>query len=136
MPLHGATASLSDYLFNSNLNLNVKLKFQLESSVSGPGVTVTVTKQHEAQRGWGVLWLPLAGAVSRLSFVSALLLPQVLQTISEATGTASAWVVHIQVARGKSTAVESGTSESRAAARGVRGFKFTVVPVPLPVVSG
>jgi hypothetical protein len=73
-------------------------------------VTVPDWKQHEAQRGWRVLWLPLAGAVFRLSFVSGLLLLQVLQTISEATGTASAWVVHIQVARGKSTAVESGTS--------------------------
>ncbi len=106
-------------------------------------MTVTVTvpdwKQHEAQRGWRVLWLPLAGAVftGRLSFVSGLLLLQVLQTISEATGTASAWVVHIQVARGKSTAVESGTSSHvRAAARGVRAFKFTFVSVPLPVVSG
>ncbi len=38
-----------------------------------------------------------------------------------------AWVVHIQVASGRSAAVESSASESRAAA-GVRGFKFTVVP--------
>ncbi len=83
------------------------------------------------------MWLPLAGGVFRLSFVSGSLL---LLADSEATGTESAWVDHIQVAQasgGKSAAVESSRSESRVAT-GVCGvkkikFKFTVKVEPVPL---
>ena len=77
------------------------------------------------------MWLPQAGGVFKLSFVPRpLLVPD-----SEATGTESAWVDHIQV--GRSAAVESSRSESRVAT-GVCGvkkikFKFTVKVEPVPL---